>query len=141
MTNNKNLHNPLQQKAIKLLSSGVSKTSVAEILGISRDTIYDWLKEEWFIKEINNTIDNNTRELGQMLSELDNKAIKAIERALDSNNEAIALKAALGFIDARKNLSQIDNIYDRIEMLESIIGDKYNITEYRFNKLVNGDKK
>lgn len=121
----KNLQNPTKNKAIQLLSAGVTKTEVANQLGISRDTIYDWLKDDAFRIAVNLAVDNNTKHLSNELAKLDNKAIDAIERALNHENVAIALKAALGFIEVRKSLNQIDNIYTRIEQLEMAIHHRY----------------
>lgn len=126
---NKTLQKATKMKAIKLLSSGMSKTDVANELGISRDAIYDWLKDDEFRQAINIEIDTGTQQLSEKLAQLDINAINAIERSLNSDNEAIALKAALGFIEARKSLSQIDSICARLEVLEQIIQPKHHVVD------------
>ena len=137
---NKTLQKATKQKAIKLLSAGMSKTDVANELGISRDVIYDWLKSEEFRQAINIEIDTSTRQLSEKLSQLDTNAINAIERALNSNNDMIALKAALGFIEARKTLSQIDSICTRIEELEKSITPKHFIVDNTNKELLESAK-
>lgn len=137
----KTLQNSTKNKAIKLLSSGMSKTDVANQLGVSRDVIYNWLKDAKFRDAINIEIDTSTKLLSIELAKLDIKATQAIARALDSDNASLALKAALGFIEVRKNLSQIDNICGRIEQLEEVITPKHIVVDNTNRELAENAKK
>lgn len=138
---NKNLQNATKAKAITLLGSGMNKTDVANQLGISRDVIYDWLKDDDFVNAINLAIETSVNHLIKLLSRLDDKVIKTLERLLDSQNDALALKAVLGFIEARKSLGQLEHIYNRIHQLESMLLPKFKVVDKTHKELLEGATK
>lgn len=97
---------PIQEKAAVMLAGGESITSVAEMLGVNRTTIYQWLQRITFRCYLNIQKQEATTNLRNGLFALYNDALQVIRASLQSSNDSIRLKAAMMVI-ARVEATQI----------------------------------
>lgn len=87
---------PLSKKQreciLKLVYEDKYQKDIAEEIGISEHTFYEWKKNPLFMEEWE-------KEKERFLSEIGNKAIRRINELMDSNNDNVALGAAKVAID------------------------------------------
>lgn len=87
-----------QWAAIDLLADGQSKAKTADIIGVSPQTIYNWLKDEVFVDHLTQAVlDTESArrvERIQRAKKLANTALEEIESRLNSEKkrEAISVK-------------------------------------------------
>ena len=96
---------PIQEKAAIMLANGDSVTLVAESLNINRTTIYQWQQKVTFQCYFNIQKIEVTQNLQNGLAALYQDAIKAVKDVLNSENEAMRLKAAMVVISKVENTS------------------------------------
>jgi hypothetical protein len=83
-----------QMKAIELLAQGQSVNTVAQSVGVSSQTIYDWRHDPLFIAELNHQRSRLWSEAQERLRSLANEAIDVLEDQLASDGPKVALSAA-----------------------------------------------
>ena len=110
--------NDNQQKAAELYVQGTTITDIAKIVGVSRPTIYDWLK----IKDMKATIDELTTEIKnqaekKISSKLDNYLSELEKIALTSKSEKIKVDSLTYLIDRvmGKSTTKIEDVTDSID--------------------------
>lgn len=86
---------PIQEKAAIMLAGGDSITSVAEVLGVNRTTIYQWQQRVTFRCYLNIQRQEATTNLRNGLLALYNDALNVVKASLKSDNDNIRLKAAM----------------------------------------------
>ena len=80
--------NARQNKGVTLMVQGnMSNIAIAKECGVSENTVYNWLHNDEFLKEIQN-------KQRQMFTRMACKAQKRMEELLDSKNPSIAFAAA-----------------------------------------------
>lgn len=85
---------PTQEKACILLASGTPFASVAEAVGITRQTLWVWQKQTTFECYLNRQKKETQSLLTQSLFSLATDAVEAIRDSLHSENEGVRLRAA-----------------------------------------------
>lgn len=85
---------PTQEKACILLASGTPFASVAEAVGITRQTLWVWQKQTTFECYLNRQRKETQNLLTQNLFSLAMDAVEAIRDSLHSENEGVRLRAA-----------------------------------------------
>jgi hypothetical protein len=83
-----------QMKTLELLVQGQSVNTVAESVGVSSQTIYDWRHDPLFIAEFNRLRAGLWSEAQERLRSLANGAIDVLEDQLASSDPKVALSAA-----------------------------------------------
>ena len=83
-----------QLNAIAALWAGQSITAAAEVVGVTRQTIHEWLKQAQFVIVLNTGRQELWDAQQNALRALGDKANSVLETALDSDDMGIALKAA-----------------------------------------------
>ena len=81
-----------QQKAAFAIADGSTREAAAQTAGVTRTTIYRWLREPEFVMAYKSIAQSS-------LESLLGKAINAMEQALTSSNEWIRLNAARTIIE------------------------------------------
>ena len=83
-----------QLNAIAALWAGQSITAAAEVVGVTRQTVHEWLKQAQFVIVLNTGRQELWDAQQNALRALGDKANSVLETALDSDDMGIALKAA-----------------------------------------------
>ena len=84
-----------QANAIEHLLQGQSDRAVAEVVGISRQTVWEWRKRDpLFIAELNRQRFEMWREARERMKALANRALDVVEVQLGSGDPKAALAAA-----------------------------------------------
>lgn len=109
---------PKQNKAIELLSQGLSIDATATGAGVSRRTIYQWMKDPEFTLALHDKSAEVIDRLNHRLVRLNDKALDVLDACLESESEAIRLRSAiylnsrlyevLGDIEILRRLDQIE---------------------------------
>jgi predicted transcriptional regulator len=98
-----------KQKAIRLLVfTTKTKKEIAKELGITEQTLYNWLRDE----EFNSFLRSETKLylsyirnfIFKKLSELLIKSFEVIEKSLSSQNESVRVKSAFNILNVYSNL-------------------------------------
>jgi transposase len=84
-----------QHNAIEHLLQGKSDRAVAEAVGVSRQTVWEWRNNDiLFIAELNRQRSEMWQEAHQRLKSLANRALDVVELQLDSGDPKASLAAA-----------------------------------------------
>ena len=83
-----------QLNAIAALWAGQSITDAATAAGVTRQTVHEWLKQAQFVIVLNTGRQELWEAQQNALRALGDKANSVLETALDSQDMALALKAA-----------------------------------------------
>jgi len=101
---------PQQETALQLLQTGQTVAQAAQVIGVSRGTIYYWLKREPVFAAAYNQWHNEMAETARSkLAILSDKAVGALDKALEAGDAKAALQLlkGLGFIRPRDEAEQI----------------------------------
>lgn len=127
MPENSTKNKPLtyrQQKAIALLMAGKDKSAVAQEIGISRNTLYKWQKQENFRAALRKAEAALVSDIAGQLARLGSKAQSVLSEQMKEESSPQALSAAravLGFIPKFLELAQFE---ERLSALEEALEDK-----------------
>ena len=88
-----------QERACSLLANGEKIEAVATALAVPEQTLYKWQRLKTFKCYYNKQRSNIASTAAQGLFSLADKAILAIKESLNSENEAVKLKAASYILD------------------------------------------
>ena len=131
----------IQEKAALMMASGESITSIAEVLGVNRTTIYQWQQKSTFRCFFNLQKNEASMNLRNGLFALYDEALNAVKELLKSKNDGTRLKAAmlviarveetpLGTTDVKEDLKQraTTNLswFDLLDEAEAFNQEKYN---------------
>ena len=95
-----------QAQALGLILDGKTPAEVAESLGIEEPAILDWLnRDPLFVAELNRRRLAAYEATAQRIRGLAGAALDKIEALLDSDNEAVALRAAAAIL--KTNLAEL----------------------------------
>ena len=83
-----------QIACIEHLLAGQTKRQAAEAVGVNASTLSAWLQEPAFVAQLNARRKDVHQANTERLRDMASKAIDVIEQALESENEAVKLRAA-----------------------------------------------
>lgn len=112
--------NPKRHKAIMLLAQGISKAETARNVRVSETTIYNWLKNPEFEKQLEEETLAHYTSIRKSSIALVGKAENAIIQIMEKDDTPpnIRLKAAI-YLDKRGRRSMDDQgLVQRVEKLE-----------------------
>lgn len=93
---------PQQILAVEKLAMGATVVATAQAVGVSRETVHRWFREDWTFQAAVNTSRRDMQEAAQrrMLA-LSAKALSNVEEALDQGSltASLALLKGLGALD------------------------------------------
>ena len=91
--------NPIQEQCASLLACGEKVSKVAEMIQVSRATIYQWNTLITFQCYTNQLRDEMQRHMNQTLLKMAEEALTTIQKTLKSDNENLRLKSAMWLLD------------------------------------------
>ena len=98
-----------QENAIEHLLQGKSDRAVAETVGVSRQTVWEWRNHDpLFIAELNRQRIELWSEARERLKSLANRALDVVETHLDSDDSKAALAAAKYVLQGTKLSGEIE---------------------------------
>lgn len=125
--NNISKLNPKQEQAIQLLASGTSVTQVANKVEVDRVTVYRWMKDRDFKRELNKIIETYTSALFfQAISELESilqtgrdvDKLKCIEIILSLNGKNVGRNGNnVNFVNVETPEVSIEDLMKELEGL------------------------
>ena len=89
-----------QRQAIALFLLGKTDTEVAEEIGVSRQTIWKWRREEDFDRDIDEAGEELLAQHTVAISELVKKSISSMSELLESSDNNLKFKVALTVLNA-----------------------------------------
>jgi transposase len=109
-----------QDKTIELLGQGMSITSIAKTLRVSRKTVYSWIDLPGFKQAVREKTSDNLLKLGKRVIHVLNKNIDQIEQILEGKRATITERLrAYGMLLANvRPLSELGDLNERITALE-----------------------
>jgi hypothetical protein len=112
---------PKQHKAIFALLEQPTLEAAAEASGVSTATIKRWRKSEAFTREFRSARRRVLEDCYGKLQGAASRAVDTLVDAMDSENQHLKVKAALGILDrAQKGLEAYD-LAERLEHLEELL--------------------
>ena len=85
-------------KAAELLATGLSVPKVAESIGVSRQTVYRWLKAKEYRRDIDRDIGNVVANAQRRIAALADAAADALESAITAKPGSIASMNAIRLV-------------------------------------------
>jgi len=111
-----------QANAIEHLLQGQSDRAVAEAVGVSRQTIWEWRNHDpLFIAELNRQRSEMWREARERMKSLANRALDVVELQLDSGDPKASLAAAKYILQGTRLLGDTDLPKDGPTTPEAVI--------------------
>ena len=124
MTDN-NPENPTlsknQLRAIPLILSARNLAEGARKAKVSRDTVYEWMKQPAFKEELDRKQKENVEAALRSLKSAISEATEVLRALLKDTKEGTRLKAAQIIIEAALKAQELDDIEKRIIALEKQI--------------------
>lgn len=119
-THGESILKPKQKRALAALLVK-SLDEVCEDTGISRPTLWRWMKEPEFKDELKKAQDELfTAALGQLKSNLE-RAVQKVAALMDSTRADVALRAAQSLIEYNLRIRQIESLEQKIAELEAAV--------------------
>ena len=107
-----------QNKAINALLTAKGINEAAEMSGISRSTLYRYLGQDIFKRELSRRRSRVIEVSGCTLLAYMDHAVKALIQLLDSKTPTVRLRAINSLFQHSKDMQELGNLEDRIKALE-----------------------
>ncbi len=88
---------PIQLKAIDMLSTGAKQVVVVERLDVASATLHRWLQQAHFIAALDRRINDGREEALRQLRTLNSKAVETLRRLLDDEDTPAGVKMTTAF--------------------------------------------
>lgn len=125
----KTLHNltPKKRLAVESLGSGLSIGKVAEIVNVSRQTVYTWAQDDQFKRALRERQNEMLGRLSLKLIAISERALEILELALNSPRDAVRVRAASVILSRVTDIIAVADINERLDKLEnSVRGQNVN---------------
>lgn len=111
---------PKQRRALEVYALTGDAAAAATAAGVSRQTVYRWLREPVFIAELRRLDAGALETLGRRILGLGRAAATAIEAALEPSQPiAVRLRAAALVCERGPALAELTLILQRLDALEA----------------------
>jgi len=107
-----------QSKAIPLIVDSASYTEAAQRAGVSRKTLWQWLKDPQFAAELDRQRREVVSEAFGILSQSITKAVETLAKLLDSADERTKRLTANDIIGHILRHKEVDELENRITAIE-----------------------
>ena len=108
------------------LKPGITQNLCKEA-GIDRDTYYKWIKDPAWVEAFEYHTKLAAEEARNYLKALYSKAAQKIDKLLDSESEAIVLKAACAVLEYQFKYAEQDAIIKRVDQVMERLKDVENL--------------
>ena len=112
-----------QSKAIPIIIDSASYTEAAQKAGISRKTLWQWLKDPQFAAELDRQRREVVSEAFGILSQSITKAVETLAKLLDSEDERTKRLTANDIIGHILPHKEVDELENRITAIEQRLND------------------
>jgi len=113
--------NSRQLKAIPILIGCNTIEDAARQTGISKNTLYAWMKQEDFEKAVFEARKKLFDKAMHKLMNVSMKAVNTLEKLLDAESEAVRRAAANDVLGHILKYQEISEIEDRLDKVENIV--------------------
>ncbi len=107
-----------QAKFLPTLLASSTYTAACEAGGITRDTLYHWLKDPAFKAELDRQRDELVAQGFALLSQNINKAVETLVGLLDGSDGRLKRLAAKDILDQHLRFRELAELTQRIEAIE-----------------------
>ena len=111
-------------KAIELLMQSYSPGEVATEVGISRVTVYRWIKQESFQAELSKRKNDLLEAAARKLSGAADQAVEVLIQLLESKQPNVRRLSVGMILDYSIKFSELSDLESRIKVLEAAIDKK-----------------
>jgi len=111
-------------KAIELLMQSYSPGEVAAEVGISRVTVYRWIKQESFQAELSKRKNDLLEAAARKLSGAADQAVEVLIQLLESKQPNVRRLSVGMILDYSIKFSELSDLESRIKVLEAAIDKK-----------------
>ena len=121
-----------QQQALVMIITGRSVADAAQAANVRRQTVYAWLNQPTFRQELERAKVDFMERISLSLTNLGDKAIQALDQALEDPNISVRLRAAdIYFSQSRAYKDQVE-LTQRVNELEKAISRYINPNDRRY---------
>lgn len=113
-----------KQKAIEALGNGLSVTDASEKAGVTRKTVYRWLKDDYFKGAVLERQSEVLERVSRRLSSLSLQSLETLSELMTSENENIRLKASSSVLSRFTEILELLRLEKRVEVLEGQVSNK-----------------
>ena len=111
--------------AVELLMQNLSIAKVAEQIGVNRVSVYRWLKDDNFQKELTNKKSEIIEGVSRKLAGALDKSVQVLIELRDSCKQPnIRRLSSMAVIDYTLKISEMTDLESRIKVLEAAIDKK-----------------
>jgi hypothetical protein len=117
---------PRQLKTVEALASCGDVTEAAQKAGVSRETVYRWLRQPAFREAVDKATGEAVAELGRGLVALGEKAKRVLSETMDNDNPSAAatrIRAADIVFSRLLQLRELVSLEERVAALEAARND------------------
>ena len=108
-----------QRRVIAFLLDSPSTEEACRRAKVNKTTVYEWLKDEPFRRELKRQRDTITQHALDTLKSSIAKAVETLTKHLDSEHENISIRAAESIIEFAQKALEHEELEKRIEALEA----------------------
>lgn len=112
-----------QVRVINVLMTAKDRSEAAKVAGISRKTLYKYLRQDSFKDELSKRKNELLEVLSCDLISLLNRAVETLADLLESKQENTRRLAAVNILDHAVRLQETTDLEQRISTLEEIINE------------------
>jgi hypothetical protein len=116
-----------QLRTISCLLESNSIEDAAQNAGVSRGTIYNWLKDPSFKKRLRSERDTLFAESLDLLRQASGTAVRTLVKLLESHDESTRRLAAKDLLTIALKATELISFEDRLSNVEAIVERKSNI--------------
>jgi len=109
---------PRKKRAILALVEHGAVSRAADVVGVTRQTLYRWMREPLFRAELQAATGSQVAEASRRLDGLLMRAVDELERLLDSESEHQRRLAVDSILSHAARLRELVDIEERITVLE-----------------------
>ena len=115
------MSNTQKELALEVLTSGLSVEKASEMANVSRQTIYNWMKQKTFQRALKARQREYFERLSRRMMTITLKALDVIEESLTSRSEANRLRASGLALSSLPQVLSLTEFEERITELEEAL--------------------
>jgi len=113
-----------QVKFLPVLLANPTYTAACQAGRVSRDTLYEWLKDPAFKAELHKQRDELVAQGFALLAQSVGKAVETLVGLLDGSDGRLKRLAAVSILSQHTKFRELDDLAQRIERIEERLEDR-----------------